>query len=157
MTDYGHELEFGYFLILAKAAATLDLLSGGRFVAGLGGGGFLDAAHAMGAPTLTPGDSREALEEAIVILRASWSTAGVLRFHGRHYHLDGARPGPSRATRSASGWVQRRARYSSKLPAGRAATPPRSGAFTTRRARSRRPRPSRRATPTSRSSIEPPR
>jgi alkanesulfonate monooxygenase SsuD/methylene tetrahydromethanopterin reductase-like flavin-dependent oxidoreductase (luciferase family) len=165
MTDYGHELEFGYFLIpdandpfgvletarladrlgydllavqdhpyqpahldtlallgtilaqtervrafqdvgnlplrppatFAKAAATLDLLSGGRFEAGLGGGGFLDAARAMGAPTLTPGESLEALEEAIVILRAWWSTAGVLRFKGHHYQLDGARPGPKPA------------------------------------------------------------
>jgi alkanesulfonate monooxygenase SsuD/methylene tetrahydromethanopterin reductase-like flavin-dependent oxidoreductase (luciferase family) len=164
MTDYGHELEFGYFLIpeagnpygvletarladrlgydllavqdhpyqpahldalallgvilaqterirvfqdvgnlplrppaaFAKAAATLDLLSGGRFEAGLGAGGFLDAAHAMGAPARTPGQSLEALEEAIVILRAWWST-GVLRFHGRHYGLEGARPGPKPA------------------------------------------------------------
>ncbi len=81
----------------AKAAATLDLLSGGRFEVGLGGGGFLDAARAMGAPTLTAGESLEALDEAIVILRAWWSTAGVLRFHGRHYQLDGARPGPKPA------------------------------------------------------------
>jgi alkanesulfonate monooxygenase SsuD/methylene tetrahydromethanopterin reductase-like flavin-dependent oxidoreductase (luciferase family) len=81
----------------AKAAATLDLLSGGRFEAGLGGGGFLDAAQAMGAPARTPGQSLEALEEAIVIIRAWWTTAGVLRFHGHHYALEGARPGPTPA------------------------------------------------------------
>jgi alkanesulfonate monooxygenase SsuD/methylene tetrahydromethanopterin reductase-like flavin-dependent oxidoreductase (luciferase family) len=81
----------------AKAAATLDLLSGGRFEAGLGAGGFLDAAQAMGAPARTAGQSLQALEEAIVILRAWWSTTGVLRFHGRHYVLEGARPGPKPA------------------------------------------------------------
>jgi alkanesulfonate monooxygenase SsuD/methylene tetrahydromethanopterin reductase-like flavin-dependent oxidoreductase (luciferase family) len=81
----------------ANAAATLDLLSGGRFEAGLGAGGFLDAAQAMGAPARTPGQSLEALEEAIVILRAWWSTTGAMRFHGRHYALEGARPGPKPA------------------------------------------------------------
>jgi alkanesulfonate monooxygenase SsuD/methylene tetrahydromethanopterin reductase-like flavin-dependent oxidoreductase (luciferase family) len=83
--------------VFAKAAATLDLLSGGRFEAGLGGGGFLDAAHGMGAPTLTPGESLEALEEAVTILRASWADERPLSFEGRHYRLDGARLGPSPA------------------------------------------------------------
>jgi alkanesulfonate monooxygenase SsuD/methylene tetrahydromethanopterin reductase-like flavin-dependent oxidoreductase (luciferase family) len=78
----------------AKAAATLDLLSGGRFEAGLGGGGFLEPAHGMGAPALTPGESLDALEEAILILRAWWGGVGDLRFAGHHYQLDGARPGP---------------------------------------------------------------
>jgi alkanesulfonate monooxygenase SsuD/methylene tetrahydromethanopterin reductase-like flavin-dependent oxidoreductase (luciferase family) len=83
--------------VFAKAAATLDVLSGGRFEAGLGAGGYLEAAHAMGAPELTPGESLEALEEAVAILRASWSGTRSLRYNGRHYHLDGMRPGPSPA------------------------------------------------------------
>jgi alkanesulfonate monooxygenase SsuD/methylene tetrahydromethanopterin reductase-like flavin-dependent oxidoreductase (luciferase family) len=83
--------------VFAKAAATLDLLSSGRFEAGLGAGGYLDAAHAMGAPALTPGQSLEALEEAVPILRDSWSGARSLRVDGRHYQLDGMHPGPSPA------------------------------------------------------------
>ncbi len=81
--------------VFAKAAATLGLLSGGRFVAGLGAGGYLQAAHAMGAPALTPGESLEALEEAVAILRESWSGARSIRYDGRHYQLDGMKPGPS--------------------------------------------------------------
>jgi alkanesulfonate monooxygenase SsuD/methylene tetrahydromethanopterin reductase-like flavin-dependent oxidoreductase (luciferase family) len=83
--------------VFAKAAATLDVLSGGRFEAGLGGGGYLKAAAAMGAPALTPGESLEALEEAVAILRASWGDGRSLRFDGRHYRLTGARPGPKPA------------------------------------------------------------
>ena len=83
--------------VFAKAAATLDVLSGGRFEAGLGGGGFLTAAQAMGAPALTPGESLEALEEAVAILRASWGDARAVHFDGRHYRVDGARLGPKPA------------------------------------------------------------
>jgi alkanesulfonate monooxygenase SsuD/methylene tetrahydromethanopterin reductase-like flavin-dependent oxidoreductase (luciferase family) len=83
--------------VYAKAAATLDLLSGGRFEAGLGGGGYLGPAHAMGAPELTPGESIEALEEGVAILRESWSGARSVRYEGRHYQLDGMKPGPAPA------------------------------------------------------------
>jgi alkanesulfonate monooxygenase SsuD/methylene tetrahydromethanopterin reductase-like flavin-dependent oxidoreductase (luciferase family) len=83
--------------VFAKAAATLDVLSGGRFEAGIGAGGFLGVAHRMGAPELTPGESLEALEEAVSILRESWSGARSVRFDGRHYQLDGMRPGPQPA------------------------------------------------------------
>jgi alkanesulfonate monooxygenase SsuD/methylene tetrahydromethanopterin reductase-like flavin-dependent oxidoreductase (luciferase family) len=83
--------------VYAKAAATLDLLSGGRFEAGLGAGGFLQPAHAMGAPELTAGQSLDALEEAVEILRESWSNAPSIRFAGRHYQLHGMRPGPTPA------------------------------------------------------------
>jgi alkanesulfonate monooxygenase SsuD/methylene tetrahydromethanopterin reductase-like flavin-dependent oxidoreductase (luciferase family) len=50
--------------VFAKAAATLDLLSSWRFEAGLGGGGFLQAARAMGATVTTPGAGVDTLEEA---------------------------------------------------------------------------------------------
>jgi alkanesulfonate monooxygenase SsuD/methylene tetrahydromethanopterin reductase-like flavin-dependent oxidoreductase (luciferase family) len=80
--------------VLAKAAVTLDLLSGGRFELGLGAGGYLDAAHAMGAPALTPAQSLDALEEAIAVVRAMWSGERGLRFDGRHYQLRGVHAGP---------------------------------------------------------------
>jgi alkanesulfonate monooxygenase SsuD/methylene tetrahydromethanopterin reductase-like flavin-dependent oxidoreductase (luciferase family) len=84
--------------VLAKQAATLDLLSGGRFELGIGAGGFLDAAHAMGAPARTHRESLEALEEAVAIVRAVWRDDGRgLRFDGRHYQLAGVHPGPAPA------------------------------------------------------------
>jgi alkanesulfonate monooxygenase SsuD/methylene tetrahydromethanopterin reductase-like flavin-dependent oxidoreductase (luciferase family) len=84
--------------MLAKAAASLDLLSGGRFELGLGAGGFLDAAHAMGAPVRTPAESLAALEEAVTVVREMWTDERRgLRFDGSHYQLAGVHPGPAPA------------------------------------------------------------
>src|ERR1700674_19622 len=80
--------------MLAKAAATLELLSGGRFELGLGAGGFWDAIKAYDGPVRTPGESVSALEEAIQVIRLMWSGQHGIRFDGRFYRLAGAHSGP---------------------------------------------------------------
>jgi len=80
--------------VMAKTAVTIDRLSGGRFDLGLGAGGFWDAIEAYGGPRRTPGESLDALEEAISVIRKIWSGELNLRFDGDHYHLAGAQSGP---------------------------------------------------------------
>ena len=80
--------------VMAKAAATLDVLSGGRFELGLGAGGIPDVIANFGGPRRTPGESVEALEEAIDVIRLLWSVEPSVSFEGRHYRLEDARPGP---------------------------------------------------------------
>ncbi len=59
--------------VLAKAAASIDVLSNGRFELGLGAGAFWDAIEAMGGPRRSPGGAVDALAEAIEIIRRAWS------------------------------------------------------------------------------------
>jgi alkanesulfonate monooxygenase SsuD/methylene tetrahydromethanopterin reductase-like flavin-dependent oxidoreductase (luciferase family) len=80
--------------MLAKAAATLDILSGGRVELGLGAGAFWEGIRALGGPTRNPGEAVAALEEAIQVIRLIWSGRRGVRFAGRHYRLEGAHAGP---------------------------------------------------------------
>jgi len=83
--------------VVARAAASLDLLSGGRVELGLGAGSRWDAIEAMGGRRLSPGQSVDALEEAIDVIRALWDAGhpGEARVEGSHYRLSGAERGPA--------------------------------------------------------------
>ncbi len=83
--------------VLARSAASLDLLSGGRVELGLGAGAFWDAVAAQGGPRRSPGEAVTALTEAIEVIRAMWAPGRGVRFAGEHYRLDGAKPGPAPA------------------------------------------------------------
>ncbi len=80
--------------MLAKAAATLDVLSRGRIDMGLGAGFFWDAIEAMGGPRRSPGEAVRSVEEAIQVMRLVWSEERSVRFDGEIYSLKGMRPGP---------------------------------------------------------------
>src|SRR5690606_13858488 len=69
-----HNLPMRPPAVLARAAASLDLLSGGRFELALGAGAFWDAMVAMGVERRTPGESVDALFEAVEVIRAIWTT-----------------------------------------------------------------------------------
>jgi hemerythrin-like domain-containing protein len=81
--------------VLARAAASLDILSGGRVELGLGAGAFFDAVVAMGGPRRSPRESIDALDEAIQVIRALWTPGPRATFEGKHYSLRGAAPGPT--------------------------------------------------------------
>ncbi len=92
--------------VVARAAASLDLLSGGRFELALGAGAFWDAIEAMGGGRLSPGESVDALGEAIDVIRALWDVdaPGGVRVEGAHYRVKGAKRGPAPA-HDVSIWV----------------------------------------------------
>jgi alkanesulfonate monooxygenase SsuD/methylene tetrahydromethanopterin reductase-like flavin-dependent oxidoreductase (luciferase family) len=80
--------------VLAKAAASLDVISEGRFELGLGAGSFWEAIEAMGGPRRTPGQAVEALDEAIEIIRQAWRGERSVRVEGAHYRAAGYHAGP---------------------------------------------------------------
>ncbi len=82
--------------VLARSAASLDLLSGGRVELGLGAGAFWEAIAANGGPHRTPGEAVDALAEGIEVIRTLWQTeGGGARLDGKHYGLYGAKRGPA--------------------------------------------------------------
>lgn len=85
--------------MIARAAASLDLLSEGRFELGIGAGGFWDAIEAMGGRRLSPGQAVDALSEAIDVIRGIWDAdnRARLRVEGTYYQVDGAKRGPAPA------------------------------------------------------------
>ena len=75
--------------LLAKRAATIDRLSGGRMVLGLGAGWQINEHHAYGIALEPPGKRVSRFEEAIGIVR-SMLTADATTFHGEFYDITDA-------------------------------------------------------------------
>jgi probable F420-dependent oxidoreductase len=75
--------------VLAKMAATLDVVSGGRLDLGLGAGWFAEEYRAYGIPFPPIGERIAQLDEGAEIIRRMW-TESRPSFRGRHYAIDGA-------------------------------------------------------------------
>jgi alkanesulfonate monooxygenase SsuD/methylene tetrahydromethanopterin reductase-like flavin-dependent oxidoreductase (luciferase family) len=83
--------------MVAKMAETLDRLSGGRFVLGLGAGHSDGEFRGFGLSVPTPRDKVDGLAEAITVIRGLW-TEPEFSFTGRIHHTDHAdfEPKPAR-------------------------------------------------------------
>jgi probable F420-dependent oxidoreductase len=73
-------------VVLAKEAATLDVLSSGRFELGIGAGWMAVDYEAAGIPLDRPGVRIDRLAEALVVLRGAWA-GGPFSFRGAHYEV----------------------------------------------------------------------
>ena len=78
--------DFRHPAVLAKEAATIDVLSGGRFELGLGGGWLRAEYDQTGIPFDAPGTRIERLEEAVTIIKGLLAGERVT-FAGRHYTI----------------------------------------------------------------------
>ena len=89
--------DFRHPVIVAKEAATLDLLSEGRLELGIGAGWMITDYRESGIPYDPPGVRVERLGEALAILRALWAD-GKCTHAGTHYQLEDAQglPRPHR-------------------------------------------------------------
>jgi alkanesulfonate monooxygenase SsuD/methylene tetrahydromethanopterin reductase-like flavin-dependent oxidoreductase (luciferase family) len=75
--------------LLAKMAASLQVLSGGRFILGYGAGWLEDEYRAYGYDFPSTRERIARMDEGLRVIRALW-TPGPITFDGTFYTLDGA-------------------------------------------------------------------
>jgi len=74
---------------LAKVAATIDVISGGRVEMGIGAGWYEHEHDGYGYPFLSPGGRLGMLREGVEIMKAMWTEEEVF-YEGKYYTLKGA-------------------------------------------------------------------
>ena len=74
---------------LAKIAATVDIISGGRTEMGIGAGWYEHEWRAYGYGFPGVGERLARLREGVEIMHQAWTT-GTATFNGEHYQVDGA-------------------------------------------------------------------
>jgi F420-dependent oxidoreductase-like protein len=74
---------------LAKVAASIDVISGGRLEMGIGGGWYEHEHDGYGYDFLSPGGRLGMLREGVEIMKAMW-TEDEVSYQGKYYNLDGA-------------------------------------------------------------------
>ncbi|MEV1331923.1 LLM class flavin-dependent oxidoreductase [Micromonospora costi] len=79
--------------MLAKAGASLGVLTGGRIVLGVGGGPSADAVAAMGGPRRSGAETITYVAESLQIMRRALAGEAV-RFHGQQHTVEGYAGGP---------------------------------------------------------------
>jgi alkanesulfonate monooxygenase SsuD/methylene tetrahydromethanopterin reductase-like flavin-dependent oxidoreductase (luciferase family) len=106
-------MSFRHPSLLARMAAAVDVLSGGRLILGLGAGWNAREHRAFGLPFPPLRERLDRLEEGIKVIRRLLGD-GPASFDGRHFRLEGADPHPKPAARPrlplliAGGGEQRR-------------------------------------------------
>jgi probable F420-dependent oxidoreductase len=89
--------DFRHPVLVAKEAATLDIVTGGRFEFGLGAGWMTTDYEQSGIPMDKPSVRVARLAESLAIIRAMWRD-GSATFTGEHYSVTGATGTPAPAT-----------------------------------------------------------
>ena len=85
--DYRHPV------VLAKEAATLDLLSEGRLDFGLGAGWLTSDYEKSGIPLESAGARIDRMEEGLKVIKGLWA-GGEFSFSGKHYTVTGLEGSP---------------------------------------------------------------
>jgi F420-dependent oxidoreductase-like protein len=75
--------------VLAKTATTVDIISGGRLILGIGGGWFEREHEAFGVPFPSVGERLGRLDESLTLIKQLW-TQDTSNYAGKYYQLQDA-------------------------------------------------------------------
>jgi len=89
--------DFRHPVLAAREAATLDVVTGGRFEFGIGAGWLTADYEQSGIPMDRPSVRIGRLAESLEIMRSLWQT-GSATFHGEHYQVPAAKGFPAPVT-----------------------------------------------------------